>query len=721
MQTIDEIRKKLKIQSMELRGNPEDWKNWYSRAAKYEMEGINDEERSVDNIVATEQAVLVFDWFKFEPIWEIILVKGIEIPQSKQVPTVDQHSRFTIWNLVGSTRNLTVLPNYKNYGDVMMGRLRINSEYGRPERTWADPWQFIKEGDLTDTSIGYKIYDDATRILKKGEKTTIRGVPYKHSYEGDYLLAIRERTQIKENSLVVIGADDRAKLQRSYIDYLEKKVINESAILGKKKYFILENNKPIIKRSNLMKIKDAEGNIIEVDVDFKNTPEFRAELEAELTKKKTDDAVREKANNDRIAELMATAEEYRSLIPDSNPTAKRDELIRSNGTALDFFRWAQSEMKKPQPSRKSASLVDELSSKEIQKYEMRMAVLNSLGKEVDVDREVRESFGEEGIASLGIVREVSETLKKRNKNFGSGTLIDTGILDKRSQMFREKLKSRAADQLVTGNTYGGYTVNEQVISQSFIEYLSNLSAFIQGGVTVLPGMVGNIPFVRELDENVGYWVGESVAPTASKLSFSRTEVSPKTVGAKTSVSRQMLMQSAWVSEAYLRRKLGGTVIRKVDRGIYDGAGSSVEIEGIKNVSGVYGIDGADFSRAKALQMLGTIWTANADVSSLSWVTSRTVKSLLMGKDTTNGYGKWLWEETNNMLAIPGKDTNQITADDLILGVLSTIYLLEWGILEVDANPYGSGWAAGDLEVKALLFCNTFYEYPQSLAIAENVT
>lgn len=719
MKTPEEIRAELKL-PLELRGEPEQWKGFYSRAAKYEMGGISDEDRSVDNIVATEQAVLVFDWMRFEPVWEIILVKGIEIPQTKQVPTLDQHSRFTVWNIIGSTKNLAIVPNYKNDGDVLMGRLQVTSELGRPDRTWVDPWVLIREGHLTDTSIGYKTFDDATRILKKGEKTTIRGVPYTHTYDGDYLLAIREKTQVKENSLVVIGADDRAKLQRSYLNHLENKIKSESAILGKKKYFILDNSKPIIKRSNTMKIKDAEGNIIEVDVNLKDTPEFRTELDAELNKRKTDDAAREKANNDRIAEILATAEEYRNLIPDSKPGEKAQELIRDGKTAVDYFRWAQGEMKKPQPSRRSASLAGELTDKEIQRYEMRMAVLNSI-KNVDVDKEVRESFGDDGIASLGIVREVSEALKKRHKNFAGGTLIDTGILDKRSQMFRDKLKGRAAEQLVTGNTYGGYTVNEQIIAQSFIEYLSNLSAFIQGGVTVLPGMVGNIPFVRELDENVGYWVGESTAPTLSKLSFSRTEVAPKTAGARTSISRQMLMQSGWVSEAYLRRKLGGTVVRKVDRGIYDGAGSATEIEGIKNVTGVYGLDGSGFTRAKALQMLGTIWTANADISTLSWVANRAVKSVLMGKDTTNGFGKWLWEETNQMIAIPGKDTNQISGADLILGVLGTIYLLEWGILEVDANPFGSGWAAGDLEVKALLSCNTFYEYPQSLAIAENVS
>lgn len=714
--TIEQIRSMLKLEA-ELRGQPEDWKNWYSRAAVYNKEGMNIEERSIDNIVATEKAVLVFDWYRWEPVWEVLLMDGVEFPESKQIPFLDQHSRYSINNLLGSVRGLKKVTD-ERIGKVIMGRVFVSDEYSK---VTPDPWKLIEQGHLTDTSIGYKTFDDATVFLKKGEKTKIKGVEYVHNLGGDYGLAIREKTELKEDSAVLIGADDLAKFQRSYLNQLGKKVESESAILGKKKYFILDNSKPIIKRSNTMKIKDAEGNIIEVDVNLKDTPEFRTELDAELNKRKTDDAAREKANNDRIAEILATAEEYRNLIPDSKPGEKAQELIRDGKTAVDYFRWAQGEMKKPQPSRRSASIADELSSKEIQKYEMRMAVLNSLGKEIDVEKEVRESFGEDGIASLGIVREVSETLKKRHKNFAAGTLIDTGILDKRSEMFREKLKARTADQLVTGNTYGGYTVNEQVISQSFIEYLSNLSAFIQGGVKVLPGMVGTIPFVRELDENVGYWVGESVAPTTSKLSFSRTSVGPKTVGAKTSISRQMLMQSAWVSEAYLRSKLGGTVVRKVDKGIYDGAGSATEIEGIKNVTGVYGIDGSGFTRAKALLMLGSIWTANADVSSLSWVTSRAIKSLLMGKDVTAGFGKWLWEENNSMIAIPGKDTNQISAADLILGVLSTIYLLEWGILEVDANPYGTGWAAGDLEVKALLSCNTFYEYPQSLAIAENVS
>ena len=164
------IREMLNL-DLQLKGNPEDWKNWYSRQSNYQRESLNKKERAIDNVVATEKVVLVFDWFRWEPVWEIILMPGVEFPESRQIPLLDQHSRFAIHNLKGSTRELELVENFENLGNVILGRTVISIT---AKDTPPDPWTLIEEGHLTDTSIGYRTFDDATVFLKRNDQSNVR-------------------------------------------------------------------------------------------------------------------------------------------------------------------------------------------------------------------------------------------------------------------------------------------------------------------------------------------------------------------------------------------------------------------------------------------------------------------------------------------------------------------------------------------------------------------
>ena len=78
--------------------------------------------------------------------------------------------------------------------------------------------------------------------------------------------------------------------------------------------------------------------------------------------------------------------------------------------------------------------------------------------------------------------------------------------------------------------------------------------------------------------------------------------------------------------------------------------------------------------------------------------------------------RFLWEDNDIMVARKGYSSNQITEGDLFLGGFSSLLLPEWGVLEIDSNPYGTGWSAGDVQIKGLLSVNLFSEYPQALNV-----
>jgi hypothetical protein len=44
----------------------------------------------------------------------------------------------------------------------------------------------------------------------------------------------------------------------------------------------------------------------------------------------------------------------------------------------------------------------------------------------------------------------------------------------------------------------------------------------------------------------------------------------------------------------------------------------------------------------------------------------------------------------------------------------------WGYILVEANPWGAGWAAGDIDVKAIIAMNLLGEHPEAISVAEGV-
>jgi hypothetical protein len=59
-------------------------------------------------------------------------------------------------------------------------------------------------------------------------------------------------------------------------------------------------------------------------------------------------------------------------------------------------------------------------------------------------------------------------------------------------------------------------------------------------------------------------------------------------------------------------------------------------------------------------------------------------------------------------------TTQMPASTLIFGAYSTIILGEWGVLEIEANRLGSGFRAGNIEVRGLHMVDVAVRYPQAL-------
>lgn len=164
---------------------------------------LNEDNRSVEVIGATEEPVEVFDYERYEIVKEILLMDGAEMPSNRQMPVLDSHSRYSTASVLGSFRGMKIEKGQ------LIGRVHFSSAQE------AEPvWTKVREGHLTDFSVGYRVIK--AQWVPEGESTKING----RSFVGPVKVATRWRP--KELSAVPIGADELAKTRSDFKEDAEK-------------------------------------------------------------------------------------------------------------------------------------------------------------------------------------------------------------------------------------------------------------------------------------------------------------------------------------------------------------------------------------------------------------------------------------------------------------------------------------------------------------------
>ena len=166
---------------------------------------LDESVRSVEVVASTQAPVTVFDFEEWQPIREVLLMSGCQIPESGRVPLLDCHSREHAGDIVGSFDHIRVEDGPQ--GPQLVGRAVFSAT---PDGE--APFRKVVEGHLTDVSVGYDVI--AYQRIRAGEVAVIEGV----TYEGP--LRVTTQWRLLELSCVPIGADSFAKM-RSAINNLQ--------------------------------------------------------------------------------------------------------------------------------------------------------------------------------------------------------------------------------------------------------------------------------------------------------------------------------------------------------------------------------------------------------------------------------------------------------------------------------------------------------------------
>jgi HK97 family phage major capsid protein/HK97 family phage prohead protease len=336
-----------------------------------------------------------------------------------------------------------------------------------------------------------------------------------------------------------------------------------------------------------------------------------------------------------------------------------------------------------------------LTDKEVRSYSFLRAIR---AQAFPNDREAWEAAGFE--------REVSEATQKASGKSARGFMVPDQILTR---------------GLTAGSpTQAGDLIAQDFRADSFIELLRNRMALDSLGVTTMTGLTGPVAFPRQTGAATAYWVAEGGDVTESTPSVDQVNLSPKTLGGYTELSRRLIMQASVDAEQWVRTELATVLALEIDRAALYGTGTSNQPQGLKNVTGINTEDfGANQPTYIELVSMETKVAAdNADIGSMAYLTNSTIYG---GFKTTSKAGTeaiFVLEPGNTVNGYPVQRSNQVATGDVFFGVWSQLMVGLFGGLDLLVNPYALD-KSGGVRATALQDVDVAVRHPESFTRGNN--
>jgi hypothetical protein len=490
---------------------------------------LDEKTRTITATVATEDPVMVYDNSRYEPIMEILLMSGAILPETKQVPLLDNHDRSMTTSVLGSARELTINTN----------RLDSNVHFSS---TAEDAWTLAREGDLKDLSAGYQTYSSSSIVIDEGQTGVVDGREFINSY--DMPLVIRRKWKLKEVSLTPIGADETTKFRNDQENINDRHDIPEQTNLTRETVSTVDTinfNTTILTGENKMPENTTQETRTETVQKIETNVDVNAITDA--ARKETEEAV-----TARTTEILDSC---RSLSIDDDFAR---ELI-GNKKSIDEVRKMIIEKAKEKMTPVSVTVsVDEVDK-------TRGAMVDGLAYRAGytfttAEKQVIEKDNPyRGMSIHGLARHCLELSGERGVSMLDGPqLIDKGL----------SLSARQAQGVsdfpyvlgTTANKFfkGGW--NETETSYDLWTGKGSLANFNKAELTKLSA----IPDVSEIGEH------EGVSLTA--MSDSAEEAQLATFGTGYTISRKALINDNQNVFSTIPAKLSASMKRKIDRDVY---------------------------------------------------------------------------------------------------------------------------------------------------------
>ena len=238
----------------------------------------------------------------------------------------------------------------------------------------------------------------------------------------------------------------------------------------------------------------------------------------------------------------------------------------------------------------------------------------------------------------------------------------------------------------------------------FIDVLRNASSVMQAGARMLTGLSGDVKIPKKSTASAAAWIStEGGASTESEMTVGSVSLTPKTLGAFTDVTRQLLIQSSLDVESLIRDDLAQALAVAIDKAGLEGSGSSGQPTGILSTSGVNNV--TNFAAATpTFQEVISLETAlgedNALMGSLAYIMPASMYGALKGAQKATSTGQYIVEPGGTINGYRGIVSNQATTGNLYFGNFSDLLIGMFGGLDIVVDPYTNS-TSGTIRIVAL--------------------
>ena len=280
------------------------------------------------------------------------------------------------------------------------------------------------------------------------------------------------------------------------------------------------------------------------------------------------------------------------------------------------------------------------------------------------------------------------------------------------------------DLTVASGPGGGYLVGTTL--GSFISMLTSKSVLSAMGAQRVPNQRDNLSFPKQTVGPTFAWQSTESSPAQeSTPAFVQISASPKTCIAYHEMSRQAVNQFSPAAEQLFRAALADTVAVAGDQAALVGSGTLGQPLGISNTAGIGSVVGTAMDYTKLVELQLDVNDSNAapNPSTLGYVTTPTVAALLKGRQRFVGTDSPLWRGQIAQGEIEGcraMSSKQMLAATMLFGDFSTVYLVEWGVLAIEVNPFAD-FKAGIVGIRALWSMDVIIPHPGAFSLASSIT
>ena len=573
----------------------------------------DEDSRSVEVSGASENPVDVFDYDRYEMVKEVLLMSGLEdLP--RQLPLLDAHSRYSTASVVGSFRDLS-----KSDGQLL-GRAYFSGAESVRETALK-----VKEGHITDFSVGYRVIESAW--VPAGQRQLIMG----RSFEGPVKVVTRWRA--KELSVVPIGADESSKARA------EVKIISEN---------------PIRKDGKAMDENERAQIAEQIRKDLEKEYQSKARADVEQGAK---DAVNE------MREIIAIGESHgmRELA---------DQAMKDGRSLKEFKDIVLAEMGK-----RGAKQVDDpggrreigLSDKERKQFSF-MNALRYLAH--PGDKRFRDAAGFE--------IECSRAVEDQSRRTPKGIFVPADVL---RQPFGQR------DMSTKTGAAGGYLVDNVLASGSFIDSLENAMVVKALGAIMLRDLVGDLSIPKQTGGATAYWIGEGGDVTESQQALGQVALRAKSVGAFTDITRKLMLQSSIDIEAFVRNDLALRLALAIDLAALAGTGANGQPLGVLTTTGIGSVTLGTANTptfGEVVDVESQIAIDNALVGNMSYTSNATIAGKMKQTSVDSGSGRFILEK-NEVNGYRYLMSNQVTAKYLLFGNWRDLVIGEWSGIDINVD------------------------------------